>query len=157
MAGGQRKNIPRNRRYGSKAPFTLPQEARSVYPQLRTLGATETQLERHSIPLPQPHLLRRDRRAGGVTRLGALVLGKVRVIGRAGVGPGWESGELDGAVDSLAGLPRPRATLELIRAMAGLKPERVVHLDAGFKNNDQINANAVLTFESKGVAKFMTV
>ncbi len=39
-------------------------------------------------------------------------------------------------------------TLELIRAMADLKPERVVRLDAGFKNNDQISANAVLTFKS---------
>jgi len=48
-------------------------------------------------------------------------------------------------------------TLELIRAMADLKPERVVCLDAGFANNDQLKANAVLTFKSKGVVKFMTV
>ena len=50
-------------------------------------------------------------------------------------------------------------TLELLRAMADLRPERVVRLDAGFKNNDQINANAnaVLAFKSKGVAKFMTI
>ena len=41
--------------------------------------------------------------------------------------------------------------------MADLKPERVVLLDAGCKNNDQINANAVLTFKSKGVVKFMTL
>ena len=45
----------------------------------------------------------------------------------------------------------------LIRAMADFKPERGLHLDAGCKNNDQINANAVLTFKSKGVDKFMTV
>lgn len=50
-------------------------------------------------------------------------------------------------------------TLEQIRFMADLRPERVVRLDAGFKNNDQINANAnaVLAFKSKGVVKFMTV
>ena len=40
-------------------------------------------------------------------------------------------------------------TLELIRAMADLKPECVVRLDAGFKNNDQINADAVLTFSQR--------
>jgi adenine-specific DNA-methyltransferase len=48
-------------------------------------------------------------------------------------------------------------TLELIRAMAEEKPERVICLDAGFANNDQLKANAVLTFKSKGVVKFMTV
>jgi adenine-specific DNA-methyltransferase len=48
-------------------------------------------------------------------------------------------------------------TLELIRSMADLKPERVVCLDAGFANNDQLKTNAVLTFKSKGVVKFMTV
>ena len=48
-------------------------------------------------------------------------------------------------------------TLERIRAMADLRPERVVRLDADFKNNDQIIADAVLTFKSKGVVKFMTV
>lgn len=48
-------------------------------------------------------------------------------------------------------------TLEVIRAMADLKPERVVCLDAGFDKNDQLKANAVLTFKSKGVVKFMTV
>ena len=34
-------------------------------------------------------------------------------------------------------------TLELIRAMADLKPERVVCLDEGFAGNDQLKANAV--------------
>lgn len=48
-------------------------------------------------------------------------------------------------------------TLDVIRAMADLKPERVVCLDAGFDKNDQLKANAVLTFKSKGVVKFMTV
>ncbi|MEQ1653134.1 MAG: site-specific DNA-methyltransferase, partial [Hyphomicrobium sp.] len=48
-------------------------------------------------------------------------------------------------------------TLECIRAMADLKPERVVCLDAGFANNDQLKTNAVLTFKSKGVVKFLTV
>ena len=48
-------------------------------------------------------------------------------------------------------------TLELIRAMADEKPERVVCLDAGFANNDQLKANAALAFKSKGVVKFQTV
>lgn len=48
-------------------------------------------------------------------------------------------------------------TLELIRAMADLKPERVVCLDEGFAGNDQLKANAVQTFRTKGVASFRTV
>lgn len=48
-------------------------------------------------------------------------------------------------------------TLELIRAMADLRPERVVCLDAGFAGNDQLKANAVQIFKSKGVTKFLTV
>ena len=47
-------------------------------------------------------------------------------------------------------------TLELIRAMAGKKPARVVCLDAGFAGNDQLKTNAVLIFKSKG-ANFRTV
>ena len=48
-------------------------------------------------------------------------------------------------------------TLELIRAIAGLKPERVVLLDEGFAGNDQLKANAVQTFRTKGIVKFQTV
>jgi adenine-specific DNA-methyltransferase len=48
-------------------------------------------------------------------------------------------------------------TLELIRAMADRKPERVVCLDAGFAGNDQLKANAVQTFKTRGVTSFKTV
>lgn len=48
-------------------------------------------------------------------------------------------------------------TLELIRAIADAKPERVVLLDAGFTKNDQLKANAVQTFRTKGVTSFKTV
>ena len=48
-------------------------------------------------------------------------------------------------------------TLELIRAMAEQKPERVVCLDEGFAGNDQLKANAVQIFKTKGVASFKTV
>jgi adenine-specific DNA-methyltransferase len=48
-------------------------------------------------------------------------------------------------------------TLELIRAMAEAKPERVVCLDEGFAGNDQLKANAVQIFKSKGVTSFKTV
>ncbi len=48
-------------------------------------------------------------------------------------------------------------TLELIRAMAERKPERVVCLDAGFAGNDQLKANAVQIFRASGVTKFRTV
>jgi adenine-specific DNA-methyltransferase len=48
-------------------------------------------------------------------------------------------------------------TLELIRAMAAMKPERVVCLDEGFAGNDQLKANAVQTFKTKGVTSFKTV
>ena len=71
---------------------------------------------------------------------------------------GWEPRELDGAVGGLMLVWLYHAlTLELLRAMVDLRPERVVRLDAGFKNNDQINVNAVLTFKSRGVVKFMAV
>ncbi|MGV8073428.1 MAG: site-specific DNA-methyltransferase [Syntrophobacteraceae bacterium] len=50
-----------------------------------------------------------------------------------------------------------RLTLELIRAMAELKPERVVCLDRGFAGNDQLKANAVQIFRTKGVTSFRTV
>lgn len=48
-------------------------------------------------------------------------------------------------------------TLELIRSIAELKPERFVFLDEGFAGNDQLKANAVQTFKTKGVASFRTV
>ena len=48
-------------------------------------------------------------------------------------------------------------TLELIRAMADKKPERVVCLDEGFAGNDQLKANAVQIFKSKDVTSFKTV
>jgi len=47
-------------------------------------------------------------------------------------------------------------TLDLIRAMAERKPERVVCLDEGFAGNDQLKTNAVQTFKTKGVV-FRTV
>jgi adenine-specific DNA-methyltransferase len=48
-------------------------------------------------------------------------------------------------------------TLELIRAIAEIKPERVVCLDEGFAGNDQLKANAVQTFKTKGITSFKTV
>lgn len=48
-------------------------------------------------------------------------------------------------------------TLEVIKAMADRKPERVICLDAGFAGNDQLKTNAALTFKSKGVVRFQTV
>lgn len=48
-------------------------------------------------------------------------------------------------------------TLELIRAISDTKPERVVCLDEGFAGNDQLKANAVQTFRTKGVTSFKTV
>ena len=46
---------------------------------------------------------------------------------------------------------------EVIKAMAEMKPSRVVCIDDGFRGNDQLKTNAVLTFKAKGVAKFQTV
>jgi adenine-specific DNA-methyltransferase len=48
-------------------------------------------------------------------------------------------------------------TLQLIRAIADTKPERVVCLDEGFAGNDQLKANAVQTFKTKGITSFKTV
>ncbi len=50
-----------------------------------------------------------------------------------------------------------KLTLELIRAMADRKPERVVCLDQGFAGADQLKANAVQIFKTKGIASFKTV
>lgn len=48
-------------------------------------------------------------------------------------------------------------TVELIRAVAELKPERVIYLDEGFAGNDQLKTNAVQIMKSKGVTSFRTV
>lgn len=48
-------------------------------------------------------------------------------------------------------------TFEFIRAVAERKPERVVFLDEGFAENDQLKANAVQIFKTKGVTSFKTV
>jgi adenine-specific DNA-methyltransferase len=48
-------------------------------------------------------------------------------------------------------------TLDLIRAISERKPERVVLLDEGFAGNDQLKANAVQTFKTKGITAFKTV
>lgn len=48
-------------------------------------------------------------------------------------------------------------TPEVIKAMAEKKPQRVVCLDAGFANNDQLKTNAVQTMKARGVVKFQTV
>jgi len=48
-------------------------------------------------------------------------------------------------------------TLDLIRTIAEKKPARVVCLDEGFKGNDQLKANAVQIFKTKGVTSFKTV
>lgn len=50
-----------------------------------------------------------------------------------------------------------KLTLDLIRAMADRKPERVVCLDEGFEGNDQLKTNAVQTFRTKGVTSFRTI
>jgi adenine-specific DNA-methyltransferase len=50
-----------------------------------------------------------------------------------------------------------KLTLELIRTMAARKPERVVCLDEGFAGNDQLKANAVQIFKTKGVTSFKTI
>ena len=42
-------------------------------------------------------------------------------------------------------------TLEAIRAIADLRPERVVCLDDGFEGNDQLKVNAAQTFKTKGI------
>lgn len=48
-------------------------------------------------------------------------------------------------------------TPDLIRAIADMKPERIVCLDEGFAGNDQLKTNAVQTFKMKGIASFKTV
>lgn len=48
-------------------------------------------------------------------------------------------------------------TQDVIVAMARLKPARVICLDDGFKNNDQLKTNAVQTMKSHEVEDFRTV
>ncbi|MCG2821476.1 MAG: site-specific DNA-methyltransferase, partial [Candidatus Atribacteria bacterium] len=48
-------------------------------------------------------------------------------------------------------------TKEVIKAMAEKHPSRVICLDRGFANNDQIKTNAVQIMKSKGVDDFRTV
>lgn len=48
-------------------------------------------------------------------------------------------------------------TLDLIKYIAEQSPERVVCLDQGFANNDQLKTNAVQIFRTKGIASFKTV
>ncbi len=50
-----------------------------------------------------------------------------------------------------------KLTNELIKAMAERKPTRVICLDEGFQNNDQLKTNAALIMKSKGVVKFQTL
>ena len=48
-------------------------------------------------------------------------------------------------------------THEVIKAMAGRQPVRVICLDEGFQDNDQLKTNAVQVMKSKGVVTFRTV
>lgn len=48
-------------------------------------------------------------------------------------------------------------TKEVIKAMAEKKPSRVICLDQGFLNNDQLKTNAVQIMKTKGVDEFRTV
>lgn len=50
-----------------------------------------------------------------------------------------------------------KLTIEVIRAMAELQPNRVVCLDTAFENNDQLKTNAVKIMEAKKVERFITV
>lgn len=48
-------------------------------------------------------------------------------------------------------------TKEVIKAIAERQPSRVICLDEGFQNNDQLKTNAVQIMKSKGVLNFRTV
>jgi adenine-specific DNA-methyltransferase len=48
-------------------------------------------------------------------------------------------------------------TLDVVRALAGAEPERIVCLDEGFAGNDQLKANAVQIFRTKGIPSFRTI
>lgn len=48
-------------------------------------------------------------------------------------------------------------SVDLIRALADKKPERIVCLDEGFEGNDQLKTNAVQIFKTKGITSFKTI
>lgn len=48
-------------------------------------------------------------------------------------------------------------TQDVVKGIAEKKPSRVICLDEGFQNNDQLKTNAVQIMKSKGVTKFQTV
>lgn len=48
-------------------------------------------------------------------------------------------------------------TLDLIRALAARKPDRVVMRESAFAGNDQLKTNAVQTFKTQGVTSFKVV
>jgi adenine-specific DNA-methyltransferase len=48
-------------------------------------------------------------------------------------------------------------THEVIKAIAASKPTRVIYLDEGFQDNDQLKTNAVQMLKSKGVVNFRAV
>lgn len=50
-----------------------------------------------------------------------------------------------------------KLTNEVIKEMAERQPSRVICLDEGFQNNDQLKTNAVQIMKSKGVLNFRTV
>ncbi len=50
-----------------------------------------------------------------------------------------------------------KLTPEVIKAMADMKPSRVICLDDGFQGNDQLKTNAVQTMKARGVLSFRTV
>lgn len=50
-----------------------------------------------------------------------------------------------------------KVTLEIIRALAARKPDRVVMRESAFAGNDQLKTNAVQTFKSQGVTSFKVV
>lgn len=50
-----------------------------------------------------------------------------------------------------------KLTPEVIKAMADMKPSRVICLDVGFQGNDQLKTNAVQTMKARGVLSFRTV
>lgn len=50
-----------------------------------------------------------------------------------------------------------KLTPDVIKAMADMKPSRVICLDDGFQGNDQLKTNAVQTMKARGVLSFRTV
>lgn len=61
---------------------------------------------------------------------------------------------------AIAPFPKDKLTLDLIKALPDKKPSRVVFLDRGFRDNDQVKANAAKLSASKAgenFKKFKTV